>query len=301
MAAAVAAPQAAAATTTATAATKSAAAATAAVHHPMLGALVADLGHKSVYLTEIMSLAQVPIWEKQRAFRRDRSTRMARDIIRVAKATSTVPRPFAGSIVVYEHTPEGATAPEMGILDGQHRVGALAILLEKGAWQGQVPSVMVEVHKLESMKDASRLFRDINKAEPVREIDMPHDELDEGSHVVDTCIRDVIDQVVLSLTADYPTMFSSSSRCRIPHLNRDVLRDELYTSGVSSQHGGDAMALMGWLNTHNTELHGRTDGEWAHVAGVTDIAQASATFQKALVKARDTGMYLGLDKSWLTV
>ena len=31
---------------------------------------------------------------------------------------------------------------------------------------------------------------------------MPHDELDEGSHVVDTCIREVIDEVVRHNPAD---------------------------------------------------------------------------------------------------
>ena len=147
-----------------------------AADHPLLGALVADLGHKAVYLTPILALAQIPIWEKQRAFRRDRATGMARDIIRVANAHNAAPRPFAGSIVVYEHcaaTARGEDAtPELGILDGQHRVGALAILMGKGAWGETPPRVLVEVHRLDDMRDAPRLFRDINKAEPVREIDM---------------------------------------------------------------------------------------------------------------------------------
>jgi hypothetical protein len=47
--------------------------------HPILGAVVADLGSKRVHVVPAAVLANVPVWEKQRIYRHDRAKTMATD------------------------------------------------------------------------------------------------------------------------------------------------------------------------------------------------------------------------------
>ena len=51
-----------------------------------------------------------------------------------------------------------------GIIDGQHRVGAVGLLRRQGNYDGRV---LVEVFKLGSESEIAELFTEINKAEPV--------------------------------------------------------------------------------------------------------------------------------------
>ena len=52
-----------------------------------------------------------------------------------------------------------------GIVDGQHRVGALRILYGRGDFDGRV---LLEVFPLGTEEAVSDLFAEINKAEPVK-------------------------------------------------------------------------------------------------------------------------------------
>jgi hypothetical protein len=91
--------------------------------HPLLGELVADLGYKKLYLTNVKSLALTPVWKKQRILRPERAAQIATDKI-ATKLGSSLP----GAITLYMDR----KSKEIGIIDGQHRAGALMLLAQKG-------------------------------------------------------------------------------------------------------------------------------------------------------------------------
>lgn len=62
---------------------------------------------------------------------------------------------------------------DLGIIDGQHRVGALMLMAQEGAWALHERNVLIDVFDTESYKDVCDLFVDINSAQPVKLIDMP--------------------------------------------------------------------------------------------------------------------------------
>ena len=73
---------------------------TEAAPHPILGTLVAELPRKKIFMTPISKLANISVWEKQRAFRGDRALGMAEAVIDKAAKEGGPARPFAGSIVI---------------------------------------------------------------------------------------------------------------------------------------------------------------------------------------------------------
>lgn len=93
------------------------------IFHPVLGERIAQLGYKSLYLTNVRSLALAPVWKKQRILRPERAQLIVSDKIRNGLATS-----ISGTISFYKDQSTG----EIGIIDGQHRVGALMLLAQKG-------------------------------------------------------------------------------------------------------------------------------------------------------------------------
>jgi hypothetical protein len=101
----------------------------------------------------------------------------------------------------------------------------------------------------------------------------------------------VLNAATDALVERYPAMFKPSSRCKPPHLNADVLRDELYQSGFLQRHAGaaeSAEALLGALDAVNAAL--------AKQHGTAAGANKSSAAAK---KAKEHGLYLGLDKAWL--
>lgn len=74
------------------------------------GELVCDLEYKRVYITNVMRLALIPTWQKQRILRPDRLSRIIDAKVR-AKTTSRLP----GVISVFHNAATG----EVGIVDGQ--------------------------------------------------------------------------------------------------------------------------------------------------------------------------------------
>ena len=91
--------------------------------HPLLGEVIADLGYKRLYLTNVKSLAMTPVWKRQRILRPERSALIAKEKVRNKLGSS-----MCGTITLFMDK----TTKEIGILDGQHRAGALLILSQRG-------------------------------------------------------------------------------------------------------------------------------------------------------------------------
>lgn len=242
--------------------------------HPILGPVLIDLGYKRVHITSARALAAIPIWEKQRVYRHERAKGMAAD----KQKTTALGLP--GIISLHE-----AEDGQLAILDGQHRVGMMAILQAKGLESDQLDleRVLVEVFPLAS--HAADIFTEINKAEPVKLVDMPG--------VAKKVDRNIINDAAEMLMNAHPEMFKPSQRCRSPHLNIDNLRDVLFAADVLKRHSiKSSNQLFHWLSEKNQELgHQYVNGE----AGST-VNQVSKT---ALNKAVKFDFFLGLDSSWL--
>ena len=106
--------------------------------------------------------------------------------------------------------------------------------------------------------------------------------------------REAIDAAAASLVETWPDMFKPSRSCRAPHLNVDALRDELFQARVL-----DAVApgdLLPWLLARNDALAERDDAAWA---ASRCLAVSAAARAKALAKAREKGLFLGLTWDWL--
>lgn len=247
--------------------------------HPILGPVLVDLEYKRVHITSARALAAIPIWEKQRVYRHDRAKGMATD------KQKTAGLGLPGIVSLHE-----AEDGQLAILDGQHRVGMMAILQAKGMESEHLDleRVLCEVfpqRPTSSSSHASDIFTEINKAEPVKLVDMPG--------VAKKADRNTINDAAQMLMDFKPEMFKPSQRCRAPHLNIDNLRDALFAADVLKRHSiKSSKALFDWMSEKNKEL-GRqyVDGK----AGST-VTQVSKI---ALNKAVKFDFFLGLDSSWL--
>jgi hypothetical protein len=88
--------------------------------HPILGPQIATLPYKRVHLTPVSTLASIPVYERQRAYQHDRALMMAKD------KRKTLWMGIPGIISLMEDD-DGCLC----ILDGQHRVGMMALLAEE--------------------------------------------------------------------------------------------------------------------------------------------------------------------------
>jgi hypothetical protein len=163
--------------------------------HPILGQKLADLSYKRIHLMSAATLASLPVYEKQRAYRHDRATLMAKD----KKKTLWMGIPGVISLAEDE-------SGKLSILDGQHRVGMMALLIEEqrklhetvGSNQAK-DGEENQLHELESLDlqnilvevfpqrprddsvlvndnvldDKAAIFTEINKAEPIKLLDLP--------------------------------------------------------------------------------------------------------------------------------
>mmetsp|Transcript_4123 Transcript_4123/g.6889 ORF Transcript_4123/g.6889 Transcript_4123/m.6889 type:complete len:453 (-) Transcript_4123:84-1442(-) len=334
--------------------------------HPVLGEKLADLGYKTLYLTNVRSLATAPIWKKQRILRPERAQLIANDKIKNNLGSS-----LSGSISFFLDK----KTKEFGIIDGQHRAGALMILAQKGYWDEKARNILIEVFSTSSQVQVGALFREINAAEPVRLVDLlmqeeapllsnetnsdtsttrvmdnkansklsfeesastastldtatdsqseptskadnkskstvatknkekgrAKDELDTDlteSVLSQEALVAVLDEAVDGLAASYPDMFKPSSRCKPPHLNADVLRDDLFQSEFLSRHDvRSAEDLRRLLDSVNHAL-GQQHEQAAQKPqdGVAGLSKSAAAASK---KAAEYGFYLGLDKAWM--
>jgi hypothetical protein len=146
--------------------------------------------------------------------------------------------------------------------------------------------ILVEVYPqrddLDEATHAKEIFLEVNKAEPVKLVDLPG--VAKASH------RNVINEGAEKLQQRFPDMFRPSQRCRPPHLNIDNLRDALFASNVIGRHSlKSPKALETWMIAQNEILATKLQKEEAKKL-------VSAT---ALKKAIEYDFYLGLDSSWL--
>jgi hypothetical protein len=172
----------------------------------------------------------------------------------------------------------------LSILDGQHRVGMMTVLLEKNVSdQLNLHQVLVEVYPHQPDKDlASELFVEINKAEPVKLVDMPG--------VAKKGDRKVITDAVARIQATFPDMFKPSQSCRSPHLNMDNVRDALFAADVLRKHAfKSTKSLEAWILSHNEALKEKYESNEELRAQLPTAAWA---------KADKYGFYLGLESGW---
>jgi len=189
--------------------------------HPVLGQLVADMGYKKIYCASIKQLGDVVIWEQQRILRKERAEAIARE-----KTRQSFPVKLPGIITLYQK--DG----QYKLLDGQHRLAALKILADTGIISKDTNFCLVEVFALEKESEARALFLEINSAMPVKLIDMP-----EGVGARPD-IKGIIDGAMESMLSTYPSFFKSSPNPKLPHINIDNLRDDLYQVGMSDGRDG---------------------------------------------------------------
>ena len=173
--------------------------------NPLFGELIADLDYKRVYLTNVSSLAVIPVWEKNRILRPDRARKIAN-----AKSADKFNTGLPGVITCFSEV----GTKRCGIVDGQHRAASLVMLCNDGLWDVQKRNVLVDVFDVQGEQQIISLFREINAGEPVKLVDMPDDE----GHFADA-LRVVLNEAVESFEKQYPDMFKASSRCRVPHLH----------------------------------------------------------------------------------
>lgn len=267
--------------------------------HPHFGELLMDLGYKKVYLTSVINLSRTPVWEQQRILRPNRARAIADE--KITKRSFHMP----GVLTMFQDSHSDQT----GIIDGQHRAAALVILAQEGHWDPYARNVMVDVFPTGSEQEVMALFTEINRAEPVRLIDMPTND------PVSSKMKIVIDETVEQLNSEYPTMFGGP-RCRAPNVNADKWRDDLFQSQFMSRHKlRTSKQLYRALIKINRALHRQKEGQWAAMIGktvtlnvedneeeastATSDLQLPKSFLAAHKKARKTKFYLGLTGKWM--
>jgi hypothetical protein len=280
------------------------------VRHPVLGPVLYDFGYKRLHLVSADILATIPVWKKQRTYRHERAKSMSIDKMK------TLHLGFPGVICIHEERSTGKIA----IIDGQHRVGMMKILQDKqklfvsdtdnestamttGLSLIDLDHVLVEVYTesepysngkislspsttntMSSIADhAQELFTEINKAEPVKLVDMPG--------VATAKERKTISQACSKLEEQYTIMFRPSQKCRPPNVNIDNLRDTIFASNILKRHTiQSSTQLYDWLLQQN-QLMGEKYS--------TDTKLQSSLNDKVWNKAQANQFYLGLDSSWL--
>lgn len=240
--------------------------------HPILGKLIVDLGYKRIYRASTSSLANIPVWEKQRVYRHDRAKLMVSDKMK------SLDLGLPGVITIHEDAETG----KLAILDGQHRIGMLSLLTKKDDAAHFIDSVLVEVFSSKRPSFPKELFVEINKAEPVKLVDMPG--------IAKSADRNLLSSAATTLREKFPDMFKPSQRCRVPHLNEDNLRDALFAAKILDRHHiKTAAELYEWMMEQNNVLAERYQSD--------EEAQAKLP-KTALQKALKHNFYLGLDSSW---
>jgi len=150
--------------------------------------------------------------------------------------------------------------------------------------------------KLTKSTLAKQLFTEINKAEPIKLVDMPG--------IAKSSDRKLIDDAASLLEESFRGMFKPSQRCRAPHMNIDNLRDALFTSDILRRYSfQNEKELVDWILEKNLELSEKytTNEVDQHPKG-NEKGKGKKGFgfsKSVLEKARKNNFYLGLDSTWL--
>jgi hypothetical protein len=103
--------------------------------------------------------------------------------------------------------------------------------------------------------------------------------------------RKLLNTVVEKLYEMYPAMFSPSQRCRIPNVNVDNLRDQLFGADLIKRHSlTTSQKMVEWILEQNQLLEDKYEGS-------EELRDAISP--KAWAKASDNKFYLGLESAWL--
>jgi hypothetical protein len=254
--------------------------------HPVLGPLVCDLGYKRIYLASSGTLGTLPIWKKQRIYRHSRARSMA---VEKVKSMETG---FPGAICLYEDT-QG----NLSILDGQHRVGMMQMLRAMQNEGDKLPpemenyfdQVLVEVYPnprpelQDDEKHSEAVFLEINKAEPVKLVDMPG--------VASVRDNKVITSAVSRMQEQFPKMYSPSQTCRVPNVNVDNMRNNIFGANIIKRHKlRSGKQLFDWLLVQNAAVGASYE---------CDDSKRETVSESAWNKASENYFYLGLESSWL--
>lgn len=160
----------------------------------------------------------------------------------------------------------------------------MSLLKEQSIEEIDLDNILVEVYKEipeYGEEHAKDIFLEVNKAEPVKLLDMPG--------VATAKDRTIINRGAQLLMERYPSMFSPSQKCRVPNLNIDNLRDALFAANVIKRHNlTTAGALENWLLDQNAKMESKYQSEHAQ----------KTISPSALTKAKNHNFYLGLDSSW---
>jgi len=273
--------------------------------HPIFGQLLHDFGHKKLYCADPLTLwSGTLVWDKQRAFRPQRAELIAKakersaalgwpgtitivEAVRAATAETGALETGAGN----EAEGGASDVSPAAVVDGQHRLGAAHLLSQKGKLLGPLGNIFAEVYPSMSESAVKELYTEINKAEPVSLIDLP----DVGASAAENVI---LTEAAEKLANAYPSMFKPSQNCRPPHLNVDLLRNEMHKAGVLERHSiGSSDELLKWLEEVNKQLAGLNGEEWKGKLSLRVKSEDAAV--KALRKAADNKFFLGLGFGWL--
>ena len=262
--------------------------------HPVYGTLLHDFGYKRAWLCDAAVIANreaLPFWERNRAHRPERSKKIARDLERSARGGAIG---FPGVISAFELAEESSSNTwTRGIVDGQHRCGALEVLLAQSKVAPD-SKVLLEVHVCADPTSIDELFTSINKAEPVQALDLPRSAASEEDKAIVTGAAEALAEL-------HRDMFKPSQRCRSPHLNVDNVRNALFEAGVLRRHPEitSVEALTAWALERNAELGKRQRKTWEAREARGRAVGATSAFDTALSKAQTNSFYLGLTNEWL--
>lgn len=174
-------------------------------------------------------------------------------------------------------TPAAAVAPAPALACTPAVVSGFGRLIREGLHE-DFP-LLVEVYPVRTERDIKELYLEVNKAESVKEIDLPDAIAPERkAHIDEACER---------LRKAYPDMFKPSERCRPPHVHRDTLRDKLFHHAASAD-VTSAEALYARVLAVNGRMAVRPAMQWPE------------RLHKPLEKAIAHNFFLGLDDyAWL--
>ena len=253
------------------------------IEHPIFGTLLGEFGPKSVYSTPVSKLITFDIWEKQRSFCAERAEDLAN-----AKRSTLDTVGFPGVITLISHEQQEEQEPLTVCVDGQHRLGAIAKLVQDGCIALD-SRMTVEVFSPSSPSSttfddlAAQVFTDINLSEPVKLCDLPNAMAD--------LEREILDEACSMFRNQHKPMFKPTSNCRAPHVHLDTLRDTLFECGiVRAQKFEQPEHLLEWLIQENHLLAKIKKDQWLSMKGRT----AEKTVLKNLAKAKQNTFYLGM-------
>ena len=159
-----------------------------------------------------------------------------------------------------------------------------------GFWDVNERNILVEVFETNCEEEITKLFREINSSEPVRFVDLPQQSVIEEDK--EDRVRETLEKTVSLLRDKYPDMFKASSRCRPPHVNLDVLRDDLFQSEVMNRHGElEPSTLLKMVEQVNESIKDSLHKKMRN--------ETKSTILSAWEKAKNHNFFLGMDKNWM--